>query len=330
MICTHSTSARAKRVAKQSSTSSSDTSVASTVSTFDVGSSKGPSAFGLQDHSWPSIATTDTEVTTPSLCSDNENDEVAREEANLPPTPPRRPPTPPRRLKRLSQESHLPPKTPDADDARLPEIIDVDAEPNIIESPQAITPRVERFLSVGASSSPEDVFAKRPPSSPMPKITPKKPLPPARIRRVVSKSQTPPEANAADAAGASPVVRAPTKPHNPLSSISASPRKKKTKKSPVKQQLLIQPVIASSDTPHARRRRALDAELRRAGDHLWGEADDLDGDLLVASGVRDNHGGFLARGGGAGSPVFMGSGYVQGYDELVAPTKGSKIPLRRR
>ena len=78
---------------------------------------------------------------------------------------------------------------------------------------------------------------------------------------------------------------------------------------------------------HARRRLTLDEELRRAGDSLWQPSDEeeqnaagaeeadepeVDSGELVALGTRSSKRGFLAGGGGAGPPVFMGEGYVQG------------------
>ena len=75
---------------------------------------------------------------------------------------------------------------------------------------------------------------------------------------------------------------------------------------------------------HARRRLTLDEEVRRAGESLWRESSeeperapsppqaDLDSGQLVALGTKSSRRGFLARGGGAGAPVFMGEGYVQG------------------
>ena len=73
-------------------------------------------------------------------------------------------------------------------------------------------------------------------------------------------------------------------------------------------------------THHVQRRRTLDEELRRAGDRLWQEADDeaedddLESGILVAMGTRKRK-GFLAKGGSAGVPVYMGSGYVQGAED---------------
>lgn len=71
-----------------------------------------------------------------------------------------------------------------------------------------------------------------------------------------------------------------------------------------------------STSAHSRRRRTLDEELQRAGDHLWESADELESGTLTGVGVKDHRGGFLARGGGGGSPVFMGVGYVQGAEEI--------------
>ena len=61
----------------------------------------------------------------------------------------------------------------------------------------------------------------------------------------------------------------------------------------------------------------LDAEIRRAGDQLWkdDERDPFDDGALVDVGTKDMRGGFLARGGGGGSPVYMGVGYVQGAED---------------
>ena len=63
-----------------------------------------------------------------------------------------------------------------------------------------------------------------------------------------------------------------------------------------------------------RRRRTLEAEIRRAGNDLWEQDNDnnLDDGILTGVGSKNMQGGFLARGGGGGSPVYMGVGYVQG------------------
>lgn len=98
---------------------------------------------------------------------------------------------------------------------------------------------------------------------------------------------------------------------------------------------------------HAKRRLTLDEELRRAGDSLWRSSseepqqppsepeEDLDSGHLVAQGTRSSKSGFLARGGGAGPPVFMGEGYVQGVvtdegEERLRPRTVSTSGSRRR
>ncbi|KAI0749856.1 hypothetical protein C8Q80DRAFT_1164333 [Daedaleopsis nitida] len=82
-----------------------------------------------------------------------------------------------------------------------------------------------------------------------------------------------------------------------------------------------EPRSTSQMTNHARRRLTLDEELRRAGDSLWRESseererppsplrEDLESGQLVAFGTKSSKRGFLARGGAAGPPVFMGEGY---------------------
>ena len=114
-----------------------------------------------------------------------------------------------------------------------------------------------------------------------------------------------------------------------------------------------EPVAANGERPasrmsnHAKRRLTLDEELRRAGDSLWSSSseepqqppsepeEDLDSGHLVAQGTRSSKSGFLARGGGAGPPVFMGEGYVQGVvtdegEERLRPRTVSTSGSRRR
>ncbi|KAI0090205.1 hypothetical protein BDY19DRAFT_905246 [Irpex rosettiformis] len=314
-----------KRIVKEASNSSS-TSTSSTSSSSSTMPSRKQFSFGLQDHSWPSIATTDTELTTPSLCSDDNDhaSEVAPEDVlpPTPPTPPCRPPTPPRRLKRHSEESR---EAESPEDDRLPEIIDVidvDAESDVFLSPITVTPRVPEKASPKKCASPEDIFAKRPPTSPMPKITTKKPAPPARTR--VRSGDSSPRGRTTSATQ-SPVTRhsKATAPAltNPLSAPVLAKKKKKARRSAstgaiANDTLVIQPIDPTPASPHIQRLRTLDAELRRAGDHLWDEnsAEGLEADIFQTRGVKNSR-GFLARGGGGGPSVYMGEGYVQGYEK---------------
>ena len=104
---------------------------------------------------------------------------------------------------------------------------------------------------------------------------------------------------------------------------------------------------ASRMSNHAKRRLTLDEELRRAGDSLWRDSseepqeppsepeEDLESGHLVAQGVRSSKSGFLAKGGGAGPPVFMGAGNVQGVvtdegEERLRPRTTSTGVARRR
>ncbi|KAF7789746.1 hypothetical protein EIP86_000692 [Pleurotus ostreatoroseus] len=323
-----------KRVAKQGS-SASDTSTssqASTVSNPFVDHHRPLSLADLNNRSWPSITTTDTDLTTPSLCSDNENDHASETgHDTLPPTPPR-----PHR----SPE----PTRPDEQDDPLPEIIeviDVDSSPTGYDD-IADTP-------IAGPSTVEDAFAHRPPRQPLPDHTPKKPRPPSRTRiprpplsqaQIQSQIQTPSHSSSqmpserldkSKTRGQGPAevqrvpvidlyaVRARTLAERHTNK-RASDKTDNTHPATTGAKQPEPAMQASAEmSPHARRRRTLDEELRRAGDHLWSsdgpEEDELEHGTLVGVGVKKNHGGFLARGGGGGSPVFMGVGYVQGAED---------------
>ncbi|KAI0071973.1 hypothetical protein K474DRAFT_1668391 [Panus rudis PR-1116 ss-1] len=74
-------------------------------------------------------------------------------------------------------------------------------------------------------------------------------------------------------------------------------------------------------THHIKRRRTLDEELRRAGDHLWDQDDeggDMENGMFVALGTQKRK-GFLKGGGAAGVPVYMGVGYVEGAEDDDEP-----------
>ncbi|THH00086.1 hypothetical protein EW026_g2376, partial [Hermanssonia centrifuga] len=254
----------------------------------------------LHNRTWPSISTTDTDITTPSLCSDNENDptsEVSPEDV-LPPTPPRNR------------------RSPDAfdfstvEEDRLPEIIDVDAEPDDDDLSYVPPPLRD---STPVPPAMENAFARRVPVSPLPLAIPKKPRPPGRVRRAQPLPGTGLESK--DHGSSNTSSRIPT-----LQRV-AKKRKNKAFGQQPKQtssgQIRVIDLTAHPSA-HARRRRTLDHELRRAGDHLWhsDDFDDLESGTLFGVGTKDNHGGFLARGGGGGSPVFMGVGYVEGAEDL--------------
>lgn len=321
-----------KRVATEGSLTVSDTSSSSGPSS-SIFSSAGP--FSQANRSWPSVSTTDTDVTTPSLCSDNENDDVSPEDA-LPPTPPRRPPTPPRRLKRQSRHRAVM-DTPDADKS-LPEIIDLvgDADADVdIPLPTHHTPSpVDSPMRRRTPFSPENAFANRVPSSPLPAhAVSKKPRPPGRIRIGQLRIQPVPFPDANKSSGHIPLPS--SGPIVPVAAAAAQKMKQQQSKpatripraQPLAPAAKIAPADISSQSvsPHDRRRRTLDAEIRRAGDQLWDEDDEygLDNGTLVGVGMKDMQGGFLARGGGGGSPVYMGDGYVQGAERHRRPSQRS-------
>lgn len=86
------------------------------------------------------------------------------------------------------------------------------------------------------------------------------------------------------------------------------------------------PRPAPSTSNHAKRRKTLDEEIRKAGDILWSEGDsggnhghdedeaEEDG-VLTGVGMKSKKKGFLAGGGAGGAPVFMGPGYVEGAED---------------
>ena len=342
-----------KRVATESSFTS-DTSTSSIPSTSNFSTN---SLFSQVNQTWPSITTTDTDLTSPSLCSDNENEDAAHEDE--PPTPLCRPPTPPRRLKKRQSQSRSMVDTPDVDKS-LPEIIDVidddygrerqrTARRSASRTPRIESPAQHRASSRSISrtphlqspmshraSSPEDAFAKRPPSSPMPAMVAKKPKPPGRPRAQlrIQPVPFPTDADRSSDQNARPdpePIAIPTAPpavkKKQQKSIARAPRT--LSQQPTAEDSQEIPLRNSQPSPHDRRRRTLDAEIRRAGDQLWEQEnrDGLEHGIMVGVGAKNIKGGFLARGGGAGPSVYMGVGYVQGAEEQqhVARTQRTAI-----
>ena len=297
--------------------------------------------FAQANRTWPSVSTTDTDLTTPSLCSDNENDEVAPEDIS-PPTPPRRPPTPPRRLKRQPRARSVL-DTPDVDKS-LPEIIELvdDAEVNfttplpVRRTPTPLLP--DNSTREKGTHSPSDAFARRIPSSPLPAhAVTKKPRPPGRTKIGQLRIQPVPFPDTNSFPSTQIPVPSTEAIVVPLAAAAAQrmkqQRTKSTTRIPRAPPLAPPAKINSTDnpqtsSPHDRRRRTLDAEIRRAGDQLWGQdsGDVLDHGTLVGVGVKDMQGGFLARGGGGGPPVYMGVGYVQGAEAHANSRTMPRIP----
>ncbi|OBZ72706.1 hypothetical protein A0H81_07511 [Grifola frondosa] len=293
---------------------------------------------------WPSVSSTETDITTPSLCSDNDNEH----ERELP-----SPPTPDQHGSPAHADTTLTRLTPPQPER---EVIDVDQD-----SPEShIVHPIEQPLPILERKDVQSAFARRVPSSPMPPDTPRKPLPPARSRPRTKPTRKPIPVEDEDASdGVDPLSLTYSPPS--MKVVRAAPRiadpplqpriKKGTNKdssrlpvparasrvpdtppitptiSQQQQQQQHQHQEAPTTSNTIRRRRTLDEELRRAGDSLWQDTpvapprdnqqhadvqEDLDSSELVGVGTKSKRRGFLSGGGAAGAPVFMGVGYVQG------------------
>ncbi|KAF8558104.1 hypothetical protein OG21DRAFT_1286076 [Imleria badia] len=257
------------------------------------------------------LSTNETDVTTPSLCSDNDRDENSIED-RVPSTPPG-----PRATTATQKAS----KT-DAPEEQI-EVIDVDMEEH--PEPRTISPN-----SVPRRTS--ELFKKRPPTSPIPIPTPRRPSAPARTKRgATPKPMSFPslESDVDDEEQPAPV---------PFLSLIPVPKPTKAK---------AKPTLAGKGCPRAalqqqngrsysssgsgsssqnrrkkvqKRRQTLDEELRTANarssdidecnDEL--DSEEMGDDVFIATGTKSKRKGFLAHGGGGGTPVFMGVGYVEG------------------
>ncbi|KAK7691110.1 hypothetical protein QCA50_006213 [Cerrena zonata] len=292
--------------------------------------------------SWPTASNNGTEITTPSLCSDNENEPEAEQAEDKLLTTPTETHAESRRQR---FEIHQ--------DEDILEVPEVRVERETTPSPPQKSVPIQQPQPVSASK--RNPFSKRIPSSPLPSATPKKPVGPARQRARTASQQKALAAQAAESDDEVVVPVSPTKVRKttakpivfkfqPLAGPSRIPRKQDKKdgsqsressrqisrpsstaslrNTSTASQPVPEPSRPSSvpTTQHVQRRRTLDEELRRAGDRLWQEADDeaedddLESGILVAVGTKKRK-GFLAKGGSAGTPVYMGSGYVQGAED---------------
>ncbi|KAI6107917.1 hypothetical protein F5141DRAFT_1119359 [Pisolithus sp. B1] len=243
--------------------------------------------FGKQ--TWPSFSANEIDLTTPSLCSDNERDGDGSLEDQTPSTPPGLQPAV------IEQRSGL----------REPDIIDVDLEEDVNHdaNSRAISPspRSSRLRKA-------DIFEKRPPMSPIPDSTPRKPAAPARVRRVSTpKPKHIPPASDSDSDTNSRNI-------DSVPCISLIPPSQEKPTSPRKR---------TGD----RRPPTLDEELRTAQPQAAdaGGAESFEDNVFVATGTKNNRKGFLAHGGGGGPPVFMGVGYVQGAEESDTEVRRKRV-----
>ncbi|KAG0692067.1 hypothetical protein DFH29DRAFT_581453 [Suillus ampliporus] len=292
------------RVQAQSDTSTSSSS-SSRIHEFSSGSTR--SNFSLAG---PSLAnhsslSNETDITTPSLCSDNElGGDV---DARMPSTPP----GPRSAAARAMHDEGI-------------EIVDVDME-GIEPAHKPITP-----------SHPQgEMFRKRPPMSPLPIPTPRKLRAPARAK--ARKSVPTPERTKR---GATPKPKSimlldedDDDDEDEEDELSLPPKLKWRREPPqprvTENSATRDPKFEPTANGKGKRRLTLDEELARArsSDRLVELG--LESGELVGTGTGSTHRGFLAGGGAGGAPVFMGAGYVRGAEDDRMSQPVSRIPRRR-
>jgi len=183
------------------------------------------------------------------------------------------------------------------------------------------------------------VFDKRPPTSPLPEMSPRRPCPPSRkAQHALLYHSTPINAPISDD-------------EDPLSLTFPSPECISQVSKPQRDRgsldsnrddgfsdwdKLLPPTSVSLSRPASRarshrsashsnrpnRRLTLDEELRNAFElQEDNNAYDDQDEVLAGVGTRSNRTGFLPGGGAAGAPVFMGVGYVEGAEESEDDTK---------
>lgn len=265
------------------------------------------------------LSTNETDVTTPSLCSDNDRDENSIEDP-IPSTPPG---------PRSSTVTQKPSKT-DAREEQI-EVVDVEMVEHSHPEPRTISPD-----SVPRRTS--DLFKKRPPTSPIPVPTPRRPSAPARTKRGATPKPKLPLSLESDIDDDDDDDEAlPQSAPVPFLSLipvskykSSKPKAKPTLSGKGRPRAALQqnghpPTSSGSGSSSQnkrkkvhKRRQTLDEELRIAEarssdiDQCNDELDTAGEDVFVATGTRSKRNGFLAHGGGGGVPMFMGAGYVQG------------------
>ena len=170
-----------------------------------------------------------------------------------------------------------------------------------------------------------ELFTKRPPTSPIPHDTPRKPRPPARS---VHRKWNPRQGGESEDED------------DPLSLSFTSPDVIKTPSQCSSEHECVSHETESRSGPQnaSERRLTLDQEMRDARTRsLLCEADgaDLDSGLLVGVGTKNKAHGFLAHGGAGGLPVFMDDGYVDSAEvsgeeteEYVDENDGEYLPQK--
>ena len=274
----------------------------------------------LPVQAWPSSSVDGTDVT-PSLTSDGDAEQGPDEPS--PPTPPQVPAVVVQRSEEVVEALPQPP-SPDPE--------------RVVPVPRPPTPP-RRSRGTSAQSA----FDKRPPLSPLPGPSPRKARPPSRTiarPRLVVESVEDEDEDDDD-----PLASAELDPlDSPLAVVAARPRKERRpttttvtanggrhqqarRKGPVSS---VQNGGGGGGSSKSARRRTLDEELRNS-DGITDEdlrLLDLEPPVFTSmapTGGRDRKKGFLAHGGGAGVPVFMGA--ADGFDGAEAEDHEEDIEI---
>ena len=176
------------------------------------------------------------------------------------------------------------------------------------------------FIKQNLQNPRSNIFDKRPPLSPFPTKSPRRPKPPGRVSRPAP--PTPPRRRREEHSDEEdPLSLSFSSPEDPL------PRKKKVTRETRSQQPRRSPSVSSRRSSQSRqrstsrssRRLTLDEELRTTTPYCHRDGTPSDDDVLgldsgvfTGVGTKSKRRGFLAHGGAGGAPVFMGVGYVEG------------------
>lgn len=278
-----------------------------------------PAAKRLAMPSRPPQSSSVTDAPTPSLCSDNDVDrEEASPEEQLLSTPP----IGPSRAFYRFRGNGIPVEEADGSH-KVPDVVMSNSAQEDQED------EASSFIRVKPLRPRPNIFDKRPPSSPFPDKSPRRPKPPGRVSRVVEK---PPPSDRTDEGSDD---------EDPLSLSFSSPddlmypRHPKLHKEAVSaesgsQQSTYPPRTASpsvsshhsSSSQHksqSSRQLTLEEEIRNAVHYSRDGEDEevFESGVFVGVGTRSKRRGFLAHGGAGGLPVFMGVGYVEDAEEEV-------------
>jgi len=320
-----------------------------------------PTKIAIPNRNWQTSSVTD--APTPSLCSDND---VEREETSPDDQPPSTPPAsigPSRGFYRFKGNGI--PVQPDGPSQDLDISMGESSRRSLpIPNPDYRDEIVPIHKSLDRSSN---VFAKRPPSTPFPDKSPRRPRPPTRTSQTQIPSQrvplppTPPRRRDRSDEEEDPLSLTFSSPETGVSLAVVNKKKAKdgsksskqtnrksaaagpatvTAASSSRQSSQSQSQSRHRSTSQSSRRLTLDEEIRIAtssplpDDEQQGyDDDDYESTTFTGVGTRSKRHGFLAHGGAGGLPVFMGVGYVDGaeedYDDREDDEVETKMEQRR-